>query len=138
ISFCVLLAGAVVAPAVQPGQPAKPRFTDARAESGLKIAPNPGVGGTNPHAVAFEDFNGDGLHDVILLTFGKPHIYYFRNLGNLRFQDVTKGSGLENFEGDGPGIAVADFDRDGILDVYVTSLRKGASRLYKGKGDGTF
>ncbi len=118
--------------------PAKPRFTDVSAGSGLKIAANTGVGGTNPHAVAVEDFNGDGLADVILLTFGKPHVYYFRNLGNLRFKDVTAGSGLEGFEGDGTGIAVADFDRDGILDIYVTSLRKGASRLFKGKGDGTF
>jgi len=117
---------------------AEPRFTDVTKDSGLKIADNTGVGGTNPHAVAVEDFNGDGLHDVIILTFGKPHIYYFRNLGNLKFRDVTKDSGLESFEGDGTGAAIADFDRDGHLDVYLTSLRKGASRLFKGKGDGTF
>lgn len=115
-----------------------PRFTDVSADSGIKIAANTGVGGTNPHAVAVEDFNGDGLPDIVILTFGKPHIYYFRNLGNLRFRDVTKDSGLEGFEGDGTGIAVADFDRDGILDIYATSLRKGASRLFKGKKDGTF
>jgi hypothetical protein len=124
--------------ALDTGAPAKPRFTDVSAGSGLRIAANTGVGGTNPHAVAVEDFDGDGLADVILLTFGKPHVYYFRNLGKLRFKDITAGSGLEIFEGDGTGIAVADFDKDGILDVYVTSLRKGASRLFKGKGDGTF
>src|SRR5262249_40265688 len=32
----------------------------------------------------------------------------------------------------------ADFDHDGKLDIYMTSLRKGASRLFKGNGDGTF
>jgi len=117
---------------------AQTRFTDVSKDSGLKIAANTGVGGTNPHAVAVEDFDGDGLPDIIILTFGKPHLYYFRNLGHLRFRDVTRDSGLESFEGDGTGIAVADFDRDGHLDVYVTSLRKGASRLYRGKGDGTF
>jgi hypothetical protein len=116
----------------------KPRFVDVTADSGLFIAKNTGVGGTNPHAVAVEDFDGDGKFDVIIPTFGKPHIRYFRNLGNLKFADVTKGSGLENFEGDGTGIAVADFDRDGKLDVYIASLRKGASRLYRGNGDGTF
>src|SRR5690242_938749 len=119
----------------QPSQ--KPRFTDVTAASGIRIADNTGVGGTNPHAVAVEDFNGDGLPDIIIPTFGKPHVRYFKNLGNLKFQDVTKSSGLEVFEGDGTGVAVADFDHDGKLDIYMTSLRKGASRLFKGKGDGT-
>ena len=117
---------------------AEPRFADASAASGLRIAADTGVGGTNPHAVAVADFDGDGRPDVILLTFGKPHVYYFRNLGDMKFRDVTAGSGLEGFQGDGTGIAVADFDRDGILDVYCTSLRNGASRLYRGKGNGTF
>ncbi len=68
-----------------------------------------------------------------------------------RIDDATTGSppraalvrsadlaGEGRFEGDGTGIAVADFDRDGVLDVYATSLRQGASRLYRDKGDGTF
>ncbi|MSQ94819.1 MAG: CRTAC1 family protein [Gemmataceae bacterium] len=118
--------------------PPNARFTDVTAASGLFIAKNTGVGGTNPHAVAVEDFNGDGLPDIIIPTFGKPHVRYFKNLGNLKFQDVTKDSGLETFEGDGTGVAVADFDRDGKLDIYMTSLRKGASRLFRGNGDGTF
>jgi hypothetical protein len=120
------------------GQPPKPRFTDVTAASGLFIAKNTGVGGTNPHAVAVEDFDGDGLVDIIIPTFGKPHVRYFKNLGNLKFKDVTANSGLEAFEGEGTGVAVADFDHDGKLDIYMTSLRNGASRLFKGKGDGTF
>jgi hypothetical protein len=108
------------------------------AASGLTIAANTGVGGTNPHAVAVEDFDGDGKPDIVIFTFGAPYVRYFRNQGGLRFADVTKGSGLEGFQGDGTGVAVADFDGDGKLDLYVTSLRKGASRLYRGNADGTF
>jgi FG-GAP-like repeat len=47
-------------------------------------------------------------------------------------------SGLESFEGQGTGAAVADFGRDGKLDIYLTSVSGGASRLYHNNGDGTF
>lgn len=114
------------------------RFTDVTAASGLAIAKNTAVGGTNPHAVAVADFDGDGLHDIILLTFGKPHVYYFKNLGELKFKDVTAGSGLESFQGEGTGVAVADFDRDGRIDLFCTSVRGGASRLYRGLPGGKF
>jgi hypothetical protein len=108
------------------------------AASGLTIARNTGVGGTNSHAVSVKDFDGDGQLDILITTFGAPHVRYFRNRGNLRFADVTRGSGLESFQGERSGAAVADFDRDGKPDVYLTSLRNGASRLYKNNGDGTF
>jgi hypothetical protein len=116
-------------PAAEP----RPRFVDVTAASGLQLPKD-----CKPHAVAVEDFDGDGLPDIILATFDPPHILYFRNLGNLRFKDETRGSGLENFQGTGTGFAVGDFDRDGKLDVYVTSVRGGESRLFKGNGDGTF
>lgn len=116
----------------------KPRFVDVTAETGIKIADNTDVDGTNPHAVAIEDFNGDGLPDIVVPTFGAPHIRYFRNAGQMKFVDVTANSGLENFAGEGSGAAVADFNHDGHLDLYLTSLRKGDSRLYQGRGDGTF
>ena len=39
----------------------------------------------------------------------------------------------------GAAVAVADFDRDGWLDVYVTNSREdSANRLYRNAGDGTF
>jgi hypothetical protein len=112
---------------------APPRFTDVTAASGLRIPRD-----AKPHAVAVADFDGDGLPDILIATFDPPHILLFKNLGKLRFKDVTKGSGLETFKGTGSGIAVGDFDRDGRLDVYITSVRGGESRLFRGNGDGTF
>src|SRR5690349_2234207 len=106
---------------------ADPRFTDVTATSGLVVPRD-----AKPHAVAVADFDGDGRPDVLLATFDAPHVLLFHNRGKLRFQDVTAGSGLGSFKGTGSGIAVADFDRDGKLDVYLTSVRGAESRLYRG------
>ncbi len=39
----------------------------------------------------------------------------------------------------GAGVSVVDFDRDGLLDIYVvTSKEGGKNRLYHNRGDGTF
>src|SRR5690606_11879136 len=39
----------------------------------------------------------------------------------------------------GAAAAVADYDRDGWLDVYITNSREGsANKLYRNNGDGTF
>jgi hypothetical protein len=53
----------------------------------------------------------------------------------LRFTDVTKqaGVGRERF---GMGTAVADYDDDGDLDLFVTAY--GPDTLYRNNGDGTF
>src|SRR5436190_1550996 len=51
--------------------------------------------------------------------------------GKRQFTDVTAESGLKVADNTGVG-------GDGHLDLYVASLRKGASRLYRNKGDGTF
>ena len=73
----------------------------------------------------------------------------FRNIGGLKFVDITKGSGLEIFKGWGTGAAVGDYNRDGKLDVYLTSVaweqkdrgkskKDWESRLFEGQGGGKF
>ncbi len=119
---------------------APPRFVDVTAASGIRLRTpdQPRRSPPMPHAVAVEDFDGDGLFDIIIASFGAPHVRYYRNEGKLRFADVTKGSGLETFRGAGTGACVADFDRDGRLDLYLSSLREGPSRLFRGVGQGRF
>jgi hypothetical protein len=128
-----LALAALPAPRATAQRPGPKRFTDVSAASGLVVAK-----GCLPHAVAVADLDGDGLSDVIIGTFEPPHVYLFKNLGGLRFKDVTKGSGLEAFKGTCSGVAVGDFDNDGKLDVYLTSVRGAECRLFRGKGDLTF
>ncbi len=52
-----------------------------------------------------------------------------------RFRDASGESGLDDPRY-GMGVAVADVDSDGDLDVFVTNF--GSSRLYLNRGDGTF
>ena len=60
---------------------------------------------------------------------------FFRNNGDGTFTDVTEAAGLRG-AGYGMGVAVGDYNNDGLPDLYVTSL--GSNHLYRNKGDGTF
>ncbi len=53
----------------------------------------------------------------------------------LRFTDVTKQAGVGR-ERYGMGTAVADYDNDGDLDLFVTAF--GPDTLYRNNGDATF
>jgi hypothetical protein len=63
---------------------------------------------------------------------------YFRNNGNGTFTNATVGSGLAQEE-NGMGQTIGDFDRDGLLDYYVTSIYLPAvgwtgNKLYRNLG----
>ncbi|OWK34692.1 CRTAC1 family protein [Fimbriiglobus ruber] len=95
--------------------------------------------------VALLDYDGDGRLDIFLTGGGSfsadspPQIRgapsrLYRNLGGMKFEDVTARVGL-----DGPlfythGAAVADYDRDGFPDLLVTGW--GRVALYHNETDG--
>jgi hypothetical protein len=53
----------------------------------------------------------------------------------VKFEDATRAAGLTR-KGWGMGVAVADFDNDGFLDIFVTGY--GGNALYRGRGNCTF
>jgi hypothetical protein len=94
--------------------------------------------------VAVFDYDNDGRPDIYLLdsltvdTAGNPsqsRSALYRNLGGMRFEDVTSKSGLGSI-GWGMGACTADVDGDGFEDVYVTAL--GGSHYFHNNRDGTF
>ena len=71
--------------------------------------------------VAIFDYDGDGLQDIFLVnatgwtnfaTKSKPTSRLYKNLGNLKFKDVTEKAGLIH-TGWGQGVCVGDYDNDG-------------------------
>jgi enediyne biosynthesis protein E4 len=123
-------------------------FQDATAAAGIRFKHTSGATGkkylpeTMGSGCAFLDFDGDGDQDILLVnsmewTRGQgakalPALY--RNDGKGTFTDVTRESGLA-VEAYGMGVAAADYDNDGWVDVFLTAL--GRNRLFKNRG-GTF
>jgi len=82
------------------------------------------------------DFDGDGRTDLVVIAAdGRARL--FHNLGQGRFEDVTAGSGLAAVRRAG-AVAVGDYDNDGFLDLFLTSLDGTDPALYLNRGDGTF
>jgi hypothetical protein len=130
-------------PAAEPAGP--PWFRDDTARAGLDFVHDAGPTGTFflPQIVgsgaAVLDFDGDGLLDLFFLTNGGPTspstTRLYRQLPGGRFEDVSKGSGLD-FGGHSMGVAVGDVDNDGRPDVLVTQY--GGLRLFHNDGGGHF
>ena len=84
--------------------------------------------------VAVADVDGDRLLDVYLVSGHGDRLY--RNLGDLRFEDVTEQANLGH-DGEGRGAYFIDFDNDGDQDLFVTQVYA-PNRLFQNLGSGKF
>jgi hypothetical protein len=79
----------------------------------------------NGGGVGVGDFNGDGLPDVVL-TSNQAGPTLYLNEGHFRFRDITEPSGLATKKGSWTtGVAVADVNGDGLLDIYICKAGAG-------------
>lgn len=133
------------------------RFVDVTDEAGVA------AGGWSVGA-AFLDYDRDGLPDLFVAryldwsfannpwcgprepdrrgychpnTFGDVQHVLYRNLGAGKFEDVSRKSRIAEHPGKGLGVAIADIDQDGWMDILVANDSV-AQQVFRNNGDGTF
>ena len=115
-------------------------FTDVSDIVGLSLE------NERHYGASFADYDGDGYLDFYVCTYAfsaGPSVYntynhLYKNNGDGTFTDVTEDAGVAD------GIRLSfqsvwlDYDRDGLIDLFVINDRLYANSLYKNNGDGTF
>lgn len=91
---------------------------------------------SNGSGVSAGDFDGDGLPDLFICGLEGRNLLY-RNLGGLRFQDVTRESGIQLTNNYCRGATFADVNGDGKLDLLVAVTGLGI-RCFINDGSGHF
>jgi enediyne biosynthesis protein E4 len=130
-------------------------FTDVTERAGLAVEMY-GLG------VAVADYNNDGFPDIFISAVGQNRL--FQNTGRGTFIDVTQKSGLGGRSGFSTSALWFDYNRDGLLDLFVCNYVQWSREhdvfcsvdgrnksyctpeayhgstcwLYRNRGDGTF
>jgi hypothetical protein len=136
-------------------------FTDVTEKTGL-AQPDKEYGPLWSVGAAWVDVNSDGLLDLFVINYmswdvnkepdckfnGKPEYCHpklykelpnqlFLNNGDGTFTDVSARSGIRSHLGKGMGIGIADYDGDGLTDIFVAN-DKLFNFLFHNKGDARF
>lgn len=106
-------------------------FTDATKSAGIKDPNYYGFG------VVFSDFDNDGWPDIYVANDGNPNLLFHNNRnGTFTEMGVLSGAGL-NEAGraqSGMGVAIGDYDGNGLFDIFVTNFANDTNTLYRNLG----
>ena len=151
-----LLGAMLTAQQVPPAEPQLPKlppvpvFRDISAQAGLTRShvSSPQkyyVIESMSGGIGLFDCDNDGRLDIVMVNGstvdryrkdgGDPLVTLWHQDADLHFTDITEKAGLTR-KGWGMGVAVADFDNDGNLDLFVTGYNGNA--LYRNKGNCNF
>jgi hypothetical protein len=112
------------------------RFRDVSKESGIVLSGlHYGLG------VTVSDFDDDGWPDIYVACDSTPGILY-ANLGDGTFEDIAVPAGTA-YGGAGQeqgsmGVAAADYDNDGRIDIVKTNFMDETPTLYRNEGSRFF
>jgi hypothetical protein len=126
-----------------------PKFQDVAQQVGLTV---PHISSPEKQyivesmsgGVGLIDCDNDGKLDIITVNGstidrfrqgGDPMITLYHQDAGFKFTDITQAAGLTR-KGWGMGVAVADYDNDGLPDIYVTGY--GGNALYHNLGNCKF
>jgi hypothetical protein len=130
--------------------PQRPAFVDVAATAGVTLRTVSGspekehIVECNTGGTALFDYDGDGDIDIFIVNGSRlggydpasaPRSELYRNDGEWRFSPVGAAAGVDHV-GWGMGVSVADYNADGLPDLYLANY--GANALYENRGDGTF
>src|SRR5580704_15157858 len=147
--FLVLLASVLASAQTTRVKTPLPKFEEDARQAGLTVSHI-----SSPYkryivesmsgGVGLIDCDNDGRLDIITVNGstidryrqgGDPMITLYHQDANFKFTDINNAAGL-NRKGWGMGVAVADYDNDGLPDIYVTGF--GGNALYRNLGNCKF
>ena len=112
------------------------KFTDVSAKSGIGKPT-----GCYAFTALASDFDSDGYPDIYVACDSRPSLLY-HNLKNGSFEEIGIPAGVAlndaGQEQAGMGVAVADYDEDGFLDIAKTNFSDDVPNLYHNDHDLTF
>src|SRR5205823_1012424 len=110
-------------------------FTDVTRAAGMAVAPAYGLG------AVWGDFDNDGDLDLYVANDSMAN-FLFQNQGNGTFREIGVLAGAAyNEDGQaqaGMGVALGDYDHDGLFDYVVTNFSDDYNTLYRNLGSGVF